>query len=80
MATEYALQHRTSKRYLAADPALNVHVETPDEPSAFTWKFMTEAELAHIGMNDFKDAWDVVFVIRPDHPYPLEREGPRFSR
>lgn len=78
MATEYALQHRTSKRYVAVDPLLLVHVETPDQDKAFTWRSMTESVIAQEGMEEFGTAWDSVPVQREPRPlYPIEREGPR---
>ena len=77
MATEYALRHRTSLRYLAADPRLGAHVETKEESAAFTWSTMTESILAQDAIEDYGAAWDAVPVVRADRPYPLDREGPR---
>lgn len=80
MATVYALQHRTSRRYLAADPACHVYVETADEHNAYTWSTMTESILAQVVLDCFADAWEVVPVSRPaPSPYPLEREGLRVT-
>lgn len=79
MATEYALQHLTSRRYLASDPAaLMGHAETTDSEKAFTWPTMTESIIAQDLLEDFGSAWDSVPVARADRsPYPMEREGPR---
>lgn len=79
MATEYGLQHRTSRRYLATDPAaLNGHAETTESDKAFTWPTMTESIIAQDLLEEFGAAWDSVPLARPERsPYPIEREGPR---
>ncbi|HEY2851116.1 MAG TPA: hypothetical protein VGI97_14650 [Gemmatimonadaceae bacterium] len=64
-SSEYAIQHRTSKRFLLLPPRLQVHRETAIEKAAHRWKTMTEAQLEvfeHMG--SFGSAFDVVPVSK----------------
>jgi hypothetical protein len=61
--TRYAIQHKTSLRYLAAHPDLGVHLDDADEANAVVWPYMTIAELYRIAMDDCAE-WSVVQVRR----------------
>jgi len=66
--TKFALQHRTTKRYLTAStihlPCECVLGEHPDEAKAYTYGSMVEAEIAHMALDSFASAWQVVPVTR----------------
>lgn len=60
---EYAIQHRTSKRFLLLAPRLGVHRETSHERAAQRWKSMTEANLEILEhMPEFGGAFEAVPV------------------
>lgn len=63
--TKYAIQHRTSRRYVAAHPKLRVHIEHDDVDHAVGFDFQSIAELYRDRMGSFAGAWDVVPILRP---------------
>ena len=59
----YAIQHKTSKRFLLLPPRLQVHRETPLETAAHQWPSMSSASMEIIEhMGDFGSAFEVVPV------------------
>ena len=72
MATRFAVQHRTTKRYLAMWPALGQgHHETVDVADAASAINDYQAEQHRADIEDFSDAWEVVPVeveMRADTP------------
>jgi hypothetical protein len=60
----FALQHKTSLRYLSAHPDLGVHAEDPDEANAVVWKSVAIAELYRLGLEPYAGAWEIVPVLR----------------
>lgn len=77
--SEYAIQHRTSGRFVAYDPTeTHTHTETADPDEAFRWPLAEPAHKARLALGEFADAFDVV-NIQAVGDYPLPREGPRFA-
>lgn len=63
MATRFACQHRTSRRFLVVRPSLGVgHHESPDVEQACTFSTMSEATMELFELGEFMSAWDAVPV------------------
>lgn len=65
--TRYALQHRTSKLWLAFNPTLEIPLvrplfETPHESEAYSSSTMTGAELARLSLDEYAECYDVIAV------------------
>lgn len=63
--TEYALQHKTSRRYQTARPSAGYYGESPHEAEAWSSPFMSIAELEHFELGAFAPCWVVAPIIRP---------------
>lgn len=73
--TEYAIQHRTSQRFLALPPSLGVYDEALDERGAYRWEYAGIAAAEMMLLESFRGAFDVVPVKalqRPAHPSTQE--------
>lgn len=68
--TRFALQHKTSKRFLALPPAVGLHAEHPDEEHAYPFDSQAEAEVAHLSLEAFAGAWHIVEIRRMVHRMP----------
>lgn len=73
MARRFAIQHKTSKRYLALWPSLgHGHQETDHEADAASHGTKEKAESERVGIADFADAWEIV-------PVEVEMQGDTVS-
>jgi hypothetical protein len=64
--TEYALQHYSTKRYLALHDGL--FIKTPDVQKATTWPARDVVEQAHMALGSFAGSWRIVELDRPPSP------------
>lgn len=60
--TEYAIQHRTSRRFLALPPSLGVYEEALNERGAYRWDYASLAHLEMLQLDPFRGAFDIVPV------------------
>ena len=60
--TEYAIQHRTSQRFIAAPPSYGVYAEALDERGAYRWEYASLAAMEAGLLDPFRGAFDVVPV------------------
>ena len=73
MDTRYAIQHRTTKVFLACTPSVGgFHKESAIEAEAASWATHTRASWELVTLEDFATAWDVV-------PVQVEMESARHS-
>lgn len=62
MDTRYAVQHRTTRTFLACTPSVSPFKETLVEADAASWPTMTQATMELLELADFAGSWDVVPV------------------
>ncbi len=66
--TRFAIQHRTTKQYLALTPSLHVgHRETVDVDDAVSFDTRQQAEWEREDLGDFRDVYVIVPIGGADH-------------
>lgn len=60
--TRFALQHRTTKRFITVAPSLGTIQESAHEKDAKSWVLMSEAEIQRLFLEAFADCYTVVPV------------------
>jgi len=66
--TRFALQHRTTKRFITVAPSLGTIQESADEKDAKSWVLMSEAEGQRLFLEAFADCYKVVSIRVADVP------------
>lgn len=64
IVTKYAIQHRTSKRWIACPPSTCAVQETTKEAEAHAFDFASIAEVERLFLAPFADAYQITLVTR----------------